>query len=110
MTQEYTPEPWACPIDDEGNSAVVAKDGYLVTFAFPNGDAADKANGRRIVACVNALAGIPTEAIEGGVIAELVEAAAFAKATLGDIPSPTANEVRSYNHLSAVLAKLEASK
>jgi len=75
MTQEHTPEPWACPIDDDGNSAVVARDGYLVTFAFPNGDAADKANARRIVACVNALAGIPIEAIEAlpeGELARLI--------------------------------------
>lgn len=77
MTQEtHTLEPWSCPIDDDGNSAVVAEGGYLVTFAFPNGDAADKANARRIVACVNALAGIPIETIEAlpeGELARLIE-------------------------------------
>lgn len=33
-----------------------------------------QANARRIVACVNALAGIPIDAIESGVVAELVQA------------------------------------
>lgn len=106
MTQEaHTPEPWvvdgslqirAPDIFDDGTIAedwVVAQ--VDVGCGYP--DCHDKANARRIVACVNALAGIPIETIEAlpegelarlitrtpdSVIAELVEAAQEPKADL----------------------------
>lgn len=69
MTQEaHTQGPWRfVPWHiEEGSSAVRAPDGHLICST------ASDANARRIVACVNALAGIPIEAIESGVVAELV--------------------------------------
>ena len=79
-------------------------------------DAAERE--RRQIACVNALAGIPIEAIEGGVVAELVEAArgmlpnnlnmACNMSDEAIIPlDVTFGELRA---LFDALAKLEASK
>lgn len=68
MTQEaHTQGPWRfVPWHiEEGSSAVRAPDGHLICST------ASDANARRIAACVNALAGIPIEAIESGVVAEL---------------------------------------
>ncbi len=68
---EHTPEPWAfVPWHiEEGPSAVRAPAGHLVCNTASDIDA------RRIVACVNACAGIPIEFLESGGVAKLVEAA-----------------------------------
>lgn len=72
MTQEaHTPEPWRfVPWHiEEDASAVRAPDGHLICST------ASDANARHIVACVNALAGIPIEAIEAlpeGELARLI--------------------------------------
>jgi hypothetical protein len=77
---DHTPEPWKT-------------DAYLIVAEVPSGRPGgevivqctptvsrvrsleqDKANARRIVAAVNACVGISTEALEDGVIEELVEA------------------------------------
>ena len=68
---------------------------------------ASDANARRIVACVNALAGIPIEAIESGVVAELVKAADAIERYLRETPHHNATQAAA---LRAALAKLEASK
>lgn len=104
MTQEaYTPEPWRfVPWHiEEGASAVRAPDGHLICST------ASDANSRRIVACVNALAGIPIEAIESGVVAELVKAADAIERYLRETPHHNATQAAA---LRAALAKLEASK
>lgn len=46
----------------------IKREAYLI--------AEDEANARRIVACVNACEGIPTEALESGAVRELLEALA----------------------------------
>jgi hypothetical protein len=77
---KHSPEPWtdlADGIDGPANShPVVDVDTHsLVARAY--GDEVDEAeaNARRIVACVNACAGIPTAALESGALAEAIRAA-----------------------------------
>lgn len=84
MSMEHTPEPWK--LFTEMNSATIKRttwheddpsigDTSYVAKLNDNwicdehGGSAH-ANGRRIVASVNACAGIPTEALESGVVAE----------------------------------------
>lgn len=57
-------EPWS-----QQGVTVVGSDGVLVATAATLDDA------RRIVAAVNAVLGIPTAALEGGVVAELLAGA-----------------------------------
>jgi hypothetical protein len=83
MTAQHTPEPWEW-------REYVYKDGLMGYQIFAKFGATDSAlvceirpgefpafvwadNFRRIVAAVNACKGIPTEALEDGVISELVE-------------------------------------
>lgn len=83
MTQEaHTPTPWYIDGDLEIRAPDILDDGtnqepwvvaqVAMGCGFP--DCNDVANARRIVASVNALSNIPVEAIESGVVAELVEA------------------------------------
>lgn len=83
MSEEtkHSPEPWrVCgevpdAVEDcEGRFAAEgwARSGYQFEDEF---EAACAANARRIVACVNALAGVPTEALEGGALGDLLRAA-----------------------------------
>lgn len=128
MTQEaHTPEPWRVERRQFENVILHSKgDGYnnrvaLTTEWSPASPPRTtpveaNANARRIVACVNALAGIPIEAIESGVVAELVEAARGLKNELIDravwdgdarvVSAGTGVWARFCN----ALAKLEASK
>lgn len=73
---EHTKEPWFCRDGDQfQHDIIVTTDDRLFRgvapiceiesdFTGPVGDE-QKANARRIVACVNALAGVPTEWLEG---------------------------------------------
>ena len=65
---------------------------------------------RRIVACVNACEGIPTEALESGVVRELIEAATrYLAATTresDDDPNCWAEEEHAEAHLREVLARV----
>jgi len=65
---------------------------------------------RRIVACVNACEGIPTEALESGVVRELIEAATrYLAATMresDDDPNCWAEEEFAKDRLREVLAKV----
>ncbi len=128
MTQEaHTPEPWrvrfyrSAPTIDCVQGAPEHPEKYgreiINRMARPASERA-KSDARRIVACVNAFAGIPIEAIEGGVVAELVEAArgmlpnnlnmACNMSDEAIIPlDVTFGELRA---LFDALAKLEASK
>lgn len=109
MTQEHTPEPWK--IGAYGMVVARGEHGGIVIADVPrtDGDPAAEANARRIVACVNAFAGISTEAIEGGVIAELVSCVRDCADVLGPLAKePNVNPWLA--QANALLAKLEASK
>ena len=56
MKTEHTPEPWSYGEDNDG--WYVEKDGLQIAHGLSEEDA------RRIVACVNACAGLPTEVLE----------------------------------------------
>ena len=82
---EHTKEPWGVVSEKwylNGQPSIVGRNGagFAVALMAPWGpavnDSVDKreANARRIVACVNACAGIPTEAIEAGVVDALRKA------------------------------------
>ncbi len=111
MTQEaHTPEPWEWRDDQMAtpNNPIrqwTISPGVLIANTnngTPGGDAIDRANARRIVACVNALAGIPIEAIESGVVAELVKAADAIERYLRETPHHNATQAAA---LRAALAK-----
>ncbi len=87
---EHTKEPWEMVVGEEccfhdGNrvsiiSTVEDADGGEPTQAtiaevWPADDDGDLADGRRIVAAMNGVKGIPTEALEAGAVAELLAAA-----------------------------------
>jgi hypothetical protein len=64
----HTPEPW------KYRGLQIESETEDIAELYDSGDdASNEANARRIVAAVNACKGIPTEALEGGVISELVE-------------------------------------
>lgn len=65
-------EPWA--VDPESPWTVKAADG-LASALVPGGLPRQRADARRIVAAVNACAGIPTEALEKGDLAAALTAA-----------------------------------
>jgi len=76
---KHTPEPWSlvevgvqrflCPADSDKTSILTIVDDDGVDFAavFMDADA------RRIVACVNALQGVPTEQLESAVAAGITD-------------------------------------
>lgn len=81
----YTPEPWRTE-RNEDNLDIVGSNGTTIAMedlgAIPDNFSSGTqehiadvivADFRRIVTCVNACRGIPTEALEGGVLRELVE-------------------------------------
>jgi hypothetical protein len=74
-TETHTPEPWE--VRDGMVIKAVGDDGAYVAAAVraPAGHSKEQAdaNARRIVACVNACAGIPTEDLEGDYVAFLCE-------------------------------------
>ena len=93
---EHTPEPWALVSEAwylNRQPAIVGRNdgGYAVALMAPwdpaVSGAVDRrvANGRRIVACVNACAGISTEALESDYVKSLVSFAH--KVTALDTPS-----------------------
>lgn len=117
MTQEHTPEPWK--IGAYGMVVARGEHGGIVIADVPrtDGDPAAEANARRIVACVNALAGIPIEAIESGVVAEAL--LAVVNATRAYLPPDGISEQECINRIleatdnpaiNSIIAKLEASK
>jgi len=68
MDQKHTKEPWSVG-DNNGFTCVYAETDGEVCSGFYG----STSNAARIVACVNACANIPTEALEAGVIGETVE-------------------------------------
>ena len=81
---KHSPEPWGISPAHSGD-VLEANEGWKVAECWDPeatpGTSAD--NARRIVACVNALAGIPTEALEAGRLAEALEYAAACAASDG---------------------------
>ena len=74
---KHSPEPWV--IDDRDGRPYAINAGREKVIVW--GGIACRAttgidNARRIVACVNACAGIPTEALEAGALAQALDAAA----------------------------------
>lgn len=73
MDTEHTPEPWRWHAQGEANEyCMLTHDGRWVISFRQNGELTDpkqKANARRIAACVNACIGIPTESLESMYIA-----------------------------------------
>lgn len=60
---KHTPEPWQF---HEGLLDIVGEYGDAVGRIHPDGGIHDEADGARIVACVNALAGLSDDALAGG--------------------------------------------
>lgn len=69
----HSSEPWSrgdehegmtSIVDGKGNCIARVKKGWILDFPGASG------NARRILACVNACAGIPTECLESGTVAE----------------------------------------
>lgn len=77
----HTKEPWIVASHNEcvGVAKPTDDGNYWVGDMIPNqpNGATEEANARRIVACVNACEGIPTEKIEGRNIADYVTSEAF---------------------------------
>lgn len=77
----HTPEPWQVSLTDDTTIVHKHSDGTQSVIAETDGDYNEpdlwpvmEANARRIVACVNALKGFSTEAIEAGAVKGLVDA------------------------------------
>lgn len=69
MKPNHTPEPWYEGHSSSGQGIVISEnDGKSIAVTYDDKDAS------RIVACVNACTGIPTEALEAGVIGEVKDA------------------------------------
>jgi hypothetical protein len=70
-TAQHTPEPWS--YIGHGTQTISSGANYVASIARYNADTKEiwvnEADGKRIVAAVNACAGIPTEALEAGAIA-----------------------------------------
>lgn len=92
MSDKHTHEPWrVSPI----GSTIRAKRRHICErgreYIFPNSTVAKlpvspnrRGDGRRIVAAVNGCTGIPTEALEAGVVADMLEALKAVRAVLAE--------------------------
>jgi hypothetical protein len=85
MKVEHTPGPWH--VGTDGNVYTGITEGRLVATVshVTNGvfeESSKPGNSRRIVATINACQGFPTEALEAGVVKELVDALTDIRATL----------------------------
>ena len=120
---KHTPEPWKT-FGDNGyaigiytcgsDCPVIAAVRYSDNPALPHG--VGIANADRIVACVNALKGIPNKALDEGVVQELVAALRVMvddykqTADSGDCGFYKAEEQPEYIRACAVLAKLNGGE
>lgn len=64
MKPMHTPEPWFCDGDAIYNNVHCAGDPIAHVLTMPFDDAGNACDARRIVACVNACAGLDTEKLE----------------------------------------------
>ena len=90
MTQKHTPEPWAVsPGDNISSPGIDGPNGEAVVWwtssqhdeGIPN-----HADAYRIAAAVNACKGIPTEDLEAGVVADMLEALKRLEASVRILP------------------------
>lgn len=103
-----TPEPWEVQVEPTGELYTVPT--YRLVHQIPGDHYGQSAaitltegNARRIVACVNACAGLSTEALETGVLSELL------KQLRPDALGPAATLLDIVEAARAALAKLEAT-
>lgn len=86
MMSKHTPEPWTIECENSGGGTNISGDmipciAHTHEVARVNSGAAHRAltseealaNARRIVACVNACAGISTEALEAGTVDDIIK-------------------------------------
>lgn len=124
--QEHTATPWAAKPLGNGNHMIISGPGDIKrrSYNFANdlvvGATYERndilrlpaeANARRIVAAVNACDGIPTEALEAGVVADLLVACEVAFRNLMRTPAwgddyPPSHWVISHNDRQEALADL----
>jgi len=64
LVSGYTTEPWVLELIGDNATAVHASDGSVITVLYFRNPDEDRCNARRIVACVNACAGIATKVLE----------------------------------------------
>ena len=66
MSEQHTPTPWGFSRDDENGVEfnITSDKWYVAVCCDAPGNAFPQDNARRIVACVNACAGIPTDDLE----------------------------------------------
>lgn len=97
---KHSPEPWKLSHEDirdaEGRTVLVLSDLWC-----PVVDADEHADdlARRIVACVNACAGIPTAALESGALGKALDACAKAMTPPNLLPWPWAAALRALGRL-----------
>jgi hypothetical protein len=110
----HTQEPWSCATEHADGACVyvtsaersVFTDEVAVIYAGQSLEVA-RADARRIVACVNACAGIPTEALESGALAEVAQSIDDAIHCLERLPDVEgAYRVTCLKQLRDALAKL----
>lgn len=99
----HSPEPWRswapadgdCAKDDTGETYAagdLSRSMYDTTGRIILSSCGNKADARRIVACVNACAGIPTEALEAGALGKLMVKADVAQSAARMQPEPRLGE------------------
>ena len=99
MTGQHTPEPWIQGSTPYTNRGIFTHEaGHIAQCYFrfrgeEDSSAEPKANACRIVACVNACAGIPIEALESGAVAKLVSVA-WAALYLVPMGQPESGQLR----------------
>ncbi len=71
---QHSPEPWRALLNGSGPHSIATKASVVVVSFCAGIENPDDA--RRIVACVNACAGIPTAALEAGALEEALDALA----------------------------------
>lgn len=95
---EHTPEPWRTFKQGDSTGWIVGRVDGGDMFRIPAGYEDVGADARRIVACVNACAGLSTEALEAGALKESLDVLRFWIAEERGFPAKRAEEM---------LAKLE---
>jgi hypothetical protein len=79
---EHSKVPWMTGYDGHGGMHLTAADGSHVGYLSLKGKGEQEANARRVVACVNAMEGVPTEDVEAGVPKSTVRKLAAGNAEL----------------------------
>ncbi len=66
MSEQHTPTPWGFSRDDENGVEfnITSDKWYVAVCCDEPGNGTSQSNARRVVACVNACAGIPTDDLE----------------------------------------------